>query len=157
MPRNGQRARQESVTSPLEKVTSLLLPAYFVVTGLSVDINSLSTTGYLTLLLVVTVAVIGKFTGAALPARLWGMGWKEAGAFGALMNTRGLTELVILGIGRELGLIGPELFTAMALMALITTAMAGPLLHLLRPAPPRPSRQKNSRLPEDHGRRSQVE
>ncbi|MZD06079.1 cation/H(+) antiporter [Streptomyces sp. SID5785] len=134
MPRDSRHAVRASVAVPLGHAAKILLPVYFVVTGLSVDVGSLGATGFVMLALVVSVAVIGKFTGAAVGARLWGMPWREAGLFGALMNTRGLTELVILGIGRDVGLIGPQLFTVMALMALVTTAMTGPLLHRFRPA-----------------------
>ncbi|MFF2012655.1 cation:proton antiporter [Streptomyces sp. NPDC058195] len=148
MPRHGPQ--WQTVSAPMERTTALLLPVYFVVTGLAVDINGLGAAGLSVLALVVAVAVIGKFAGASLPARLWGMPWREACAFGALMNTRGLTEIVILGIGHDLGLIGPELFTVMVLMALITTAMAGPVLHKLgmdqagppHPPPVRPARDE---------------
>lgn len=135
MPRQGagdeRSALHRQIEVPLEKVSSLLLPVFFVVTGLSVDIGGLGWSGLAALLLVLVAAVVGKFAGAALPARFSGMSWRDAGAFGTLMNTRGLTEIVILGVGRELGLIGPELFTMMVLMALVTTAMAGPVLRLL--------------------------
>ncbi|MGW7432864.1 cation:proton antiporter [Streptomyces sp. NPDC054861] len=131
MPRSSEPRLHQQLATPLEKTSSLLLPVFFVITGLSVDIGGLGASGLLALLLVLAAAVIGKYAGAAIPARLSGMSWRDAGAFGTLMNTRGLTELVILGVGRELGLIGPELFTMMVLMALATTAMAGPLLRLL--------------------------
>ncbi|MEV4944181.1 cation:proton antiporter [Streptomyces sp. NPDC053755] len=131
MPRPEEPRLRRRLAAPLEKTSSLLLPVFFVLTGLSVDIGDLGATGFLALLLVLTAAVVGKYAGAVIPARLSGMSWRDAGAFGTLMNTRGLTELVILGVGRELGLIGPQLFTMMVLMALVTTAMAGPLLRLL--------------------------
>ncbi|MFF1378824.1 cation:proton antiporter [Streptomyces sp. NPDC058308] len=131
MPRRRVPELHHEVEAPIEKVSTLLLPVFFVVTGLSVDIGALGASGLLALALVVVTAVLGKFAGAALPARAAGLGWREATAFGALMNTRGLTELVILGIGRELGLISAQMFTMMVVMALLTTAMAGPLLRLL--------------------------
>ncbi|MEV7192639.1 cation:proton antiporter [Streptomyces sp. NPDC093510] len=131
MPRRRAPELHHQVEAPIEKVSALLLPVFFVVTGLSVDIGALGSSGLLALALIVVTAVVGKFAGAALPARLAGLGWREATAFGALMNTRGLTELVILGIGRELGLISAQMFTMMVVMALVTTAMAGPLLRLL--------------------------
>ncbi|MBX9399562.1 cation:proton antiporter [Streptomyces sp. TRM72054] len=132
MPRREATGLHNHVAVPLEKVTSLLLPVFFVITGLSVDITQLGWSGVISLLLVIAAAIIGKLAGTVIPARLWGMSWRESGAFGALMNTRGLTEIVILNIGRELGLIGPELFTVMVLMTLVTTAMTGPLLRVLR-------------------------
>ncbi|MEV8627079.1 cation:proton antiporter [Streptomyces sp. NPDC051079] len=142
MPRQGAGERDAElhrlIEVPLEKVSSLLLPVFFVVTGLSVDVGGLGWSGLAALLLVLVAAVVGKFAGAAIPARFSGMSWRDAGAFGTLMNTRGLTEIVILGIGRQLGLIGPELFTMMVLMALVTTAMAGPILRLLGVGGPTP-------------------
>ncbi|WP_137988583.1 cation:proton antiporter [Streptomyces vilmorinianum] len=131
MPRAAGPELHRQVAVPLEKASSLLLPVFFVITGLSVDIGGLGRDGLFALLVVLVAAVAGKFAGAAIPARLSGMSWRDAGAFGTLMNTRGLTEIVILGIGRQMGLIGPELFTGMVVMALVTTAMAGPLLRLL--------------------------
>ncbi|MEU9453917.1 cation:proton antiporter [Streptomyces sp. NPDC048277] len=130
MPR-GDQALEEHVAEPLERMSALLLPVFFTLTGLSTDISGLGRSGLGVLALVLVVAVVGKFAGVAVPARLTGSGWRDAAVFGALMNTRGLTEIVILGIGRDLGLIGPRLFTVMVLMALITTAMAGPLLTFL--------------------------
>ncbi|WP_306335300.1 cation:proton antiporter [Streptomyces sp. KL118A] len=131
MPRRRTPALHHQVEAPVEKVSALLLPVFFVVTGLSVDVGALGVAGLLALALIVVCAVLGKFAGAALPARAAGLSWREATAFGALMNTRGLTELVILGIGRELDLISAQMFTMMVVMALVTTAMAGPLLRLL--------------------------
>ncbi|MFK4070896.1 cation:proton antiporter [Streptomyces sp. NPDC029674] len=137
MPRRRAPELHHQVEAPIEKVAGLLLPVFFVVTGLSVDIGALGSSGLPALALIVLSAVVGKFAGAVLPARAVGLGWREATAFGALMNTRGLTELVILGIGRELGLISAQMFTMMVLMALVTTAMAGPLLRLLGMGPGR--------------------
>lgn len=132
MPRQHAPAVLEQVRIPLERIAALFLPVFFIVTGLSVDIGTLGWAGFVALTLVMVAAVTGKFAGAAVPAKLSGMSWREAGAFGTLMNTRGLTEIVILGVGLEVGLIGGELFTILVLMALLTTVMAGPLLRLLR-------------------------
>jgi Kef-type K+ transport system membrane component KefB len=83
--------------------------------------------------LIIVVAVAGKLGGASLAARLSGMPWREAGALGVLMNTRGLMELVILNIGLDIGIISPTLFAMMVLMALTTTFMAVPLLEWIYP------------------------
>mgnify|MGYP001451520227 CR=1 FL=1 len=117
--------------TPLEQTGRLLLPVFFVVTGLSVDLTSLSGTGALYLLLIVATACLGKLGGVLLAARLSGLGWHESATLGVLMNTRGLTELVILDIGRQLGLLETELFTALVMMALVTTALTAPLLTVL--------------------------
>ncbi|QMU77052.1 cation/H(+) antiporter [Streptacidiphilus sp. PB12-B1b] len=122
---------EQRIAAPLDKAAALLLPVFFVITGLSVNVTVLGRSGLLVLLLALAAAVAGKFAGTALPARLGGMGWRDASLLGTLMNTRGLTEIVVLGIGNQLGIIGPELFTVMVLIALITTAMAGPLLRLM--------------------------
>src|SRR5213075_214729 len=84
--------------------------------------------------LIILVAIVGKFGGATFSARLSGMPWREAGAVGVLMNTRGLMELVVLNIGLDIGVISPALFTMMVLMALVTTFMTTPLLDLVYPA-----------------------
>lgn len=135
MPRDGGPTLFQRVGVPLENVAMLLLPVFFIVTGLSVDVGSLGWSGVFMVLLVITVAVVGKFTGAAIPARISGMTWRSSCALGVLMNTRGLTELVILNVGIQRGIINGEMFTMMVIMALVTTAMAGPLLRLLRVVP----------------------
>ncbi|KOG89320.1 sodium:proton exchanger, partial [Streptomyces varsoviensis] len=131
MPREARERLHRRVATPLSGIVTLLLPVFFIVTGLSVDVGLLGLGGLAALGLILLVAVVGKYAGTVLPARMSGMSWRDAGAFGTLMNTRGLTEIVILSIGRELGVIDQEMFTMMVLMALVTTAMAGPLLHWL--------------------------
>jgi Kef-type K+ transport system membrane component KefB len=78
--------------------------------------------------LIFAVAIAGKCGGTMLSARLGGMPWREAGALGVLMNTRGLMELVVLNIGLDIGVISPALFAMMVLMALTTTFMTTPVL-----------------------------
>jgi Kef-type K+ transport system membrane component KefB len=116
---------------PIETVGTVLLPIFFVVTGLSVDLTSLTARDLLQTAAIIAVACLGKLGGVVLSARLTGMGWKDATMLGALMNTRGLTELVLLNIGLGLGLLTVQLFSAMVLMALVTTALAAPLLNAL--------------------------
>jgi len=131
MPRNGEF--QQWLALRLETVVvRLLLPLFFALSGLNTRIEGLNTLPLLlATALVVVVAVVGKFTGTALMARASGVPAREAQAVGLLMNTRGLTELVVLNVGLSLGVITQELFTMGVLMALITTAMAGPLLRRL--------------------------
>jgi Kef-type K+ transport system membrane component KefB len=106
-----------------------LLPLFFAYTGLRTSVGLLNSPelwfycGVITL-----VAVIGKFSGGSLPARLTGMPWRDAWALGALMNTRGLMELVLLNIAMDIGLITPTLFTMLVIMALATTFMTSPVL-----------------------------
>ena len=112
-----------------------LLPLFFAFSGLRTDVLSLGTDPQLWLYtgLVLAVAVAGKWGGSAIAARIVGMNWKDSLGLGVLMNCRGLTELVILNIGLELGVIPPELFSILVIMALVTTFMTTPLLVLLRP------------------------
>lgn len=110
---------------------TMLLPVFFVVVGLSTRIDMLDD-AYLWSLaaLVVVVAVAGKWGGSMLAARFAGETWRDANTIGVLMNTRGLTELVILRVGLELGVMNTTVFTIMVLMALVTTLMATPMLRL---------------------------
>lgn len=110
----------------------LLLPLFFVFTGLRTQIGLL-TEGSLwaTCGLVILVAVLGKFGGSALAAKIVGENWKSSLSIGALMNTRGLMELVVLNIGYDLGILSPEIFAMMVLMAIVTTFMTGPALDLI--------------------------
>ncbi|MEU6970754.1 cation:proton antiporter [Kitasatospora aureofaciens] len=127
-PRQPQAYLKRQLKEPLEKAGSLLLPVFFVVSGLSVDLRQLGAGGSVELLAVVAVACVGKLFGAAVPAKLTGLDWRDARLVAVLMNTRGLTELVILKVGVELGVLDGRMFTVMVVMALATTMMAGPLL-----------------------------
>ncbi|MGP4045438.1 cation:proton antiporter [Streptomyces sp. 2A115] len=128
MPREPADLLRVHVRRPLDMISSLLMPAFFIVTGLAVDIGGLSAANYLELAAIIAVACVGKLLGAGLAARACGMGWRPASTLALLMNTRGLTELIILNVGVSLGILDTSLFTMMVIMALVTTAMAGPLL-----------------------------
>jgi Kef-type K+ transport system membrane component KefB len=123
-----------SVTRWLTRaVTVLLLPAFFALTGLRTDIVLVSSSqDWMTCLGIVAVATAGKLGGTALAGRVCGMSWRFAAELGALMNTRGLMELIVLTIGLDAGIISPTLFTMMVIMAIATTAMTAPLLDVLR-------------------------
>jgi Kef-type K+ transport system membrane component KefB len=111
----------------------LLLPVFFVVAGLKVDLSRL-TLGALGLLGLILVAAIGgKVGGTFVSARLAGVRPRHAVVLGVLINTRGLTELIILTVGLQSGLIDTALYTLLVAMAVITTALTGPLLRLLYP------------------------
>ncbi|MGK5093425.1 cation:proton antiporter [Deltaproteobacteria bacterium TL4] len=110
----------------------LLLPLFFAFSGLRTQISLLNTPHLWGIcLLIIVLAVIGKFLGSAIAAKLVGQSWKDSLMIGTLMNTRGLVELVILNIGYDLGVLSPEIFTMMVLMALVTTFMTGPLLEVI--------------------------
>ncbi|WP_051111479.1 cation:proton antiporter [Mycobacterium sp. 141] len=112
-------------------IKTLLLPVFFLVAGLAVDLSGLGLGGLGSLGLILAVAVGGKFVGAFVAACLNRMPVRQAAALGTLMNTRGLTELIVLNVGLQLGFIGRELYSLMVVMAVVTTAMAGPLLSWL--------------------------
>lgn len=131
----------------------LLLPLFFVFTGLRTQIGLINdvrlweVTG-----LIILVAVSGKFLGSAVAARFVGQNWKDSLTIGALMNTRGLMELVVLNIGYDLGVLTPEIFAMMVIMALVTTVMTGPALNFIqwffakksKPLSPEPIEQPNT-------------
>jgi Kef-type K+ transport system membrane component KefB len=105
------------------------VPIFFTNTGLNTKIGSLSTPeAWLACALVLVAAVTGKLGGCYLGARLTGQSPREAGCVAALMNTRALMGLIAINIGLDLGLLTPALFTMLVIMALLTTAMCGPLL-----------------------------
>lgn len=110
----------------------ILLPLFFVFTGLRTQIGLINdpqlwkVTG-----LIIAVAVVGKFLGSAIAAKFVGQNWRDSLTIGALMNTRGLMELIVLNIGLDLGVLSPEIFTMMVIMALVTTFMTGPALDLI--------------------------
>ena len=132
-----------------EFVVIVLLPLFFVVTGLRTDVGALNRPElWLIALGLLVVAVVGKWLGAMGASRYVGLPWRDSSAIGALMNTRGLAELIVLNIGLELGLISTALFTMLVLMALVTTLAAGPALRLLDP------RGEFSDAPEDELRRA---
>jgi Kef-type K+ transport system membrane component KefB len=110
----------------------LLLPLFFVFTGLRTQIGLLNDP-YLWKItgLIILVAIVGKFIGSTIAAKFVGQNWKDSLTIGALMNTRGLMELVVLNIGFDLGVLTPEIFAMMVIMALVTTFMTGPVLDLI--------------------------
>lgn len=120
-------------TEKIEDVSLvLLLPLFFVYTGLRTQIGLLNEPGLWTICIgIVVLAIIGKTMGSALAARFVGQSWKDSLTIGALMNTRGLMELVVLNIGLDLGILTPEVFAMMVVMALTTTFMTSPLLNLI--------------------------
>src|SRR4051794_7083692 len=133
MPRNA--GLTEDVTNRIEDfVVIVLLPVFFAYTGLRTNIGLLDRpvlwliTGVL-----IVVAIVGKLFGAMIAARLTGWDWRASAVIGTLMNTRGLTELIVLNLALEKGVITDALFAALVIMALATTFMAGPLLSFLDP------------------------
>jgi Kef-type K+ transport system membrane component KefB len=110
----------------------VLLPLFFVFTGLRTEIGLLNSPELWKVCgLIILVAVVGKFIGSALAAKFVGQNWRDSLTIGALMNTRGLMELVVLNIGYDLGVLTKEVFAMMVIMALATTFMTGPALNII--------------------------
>lgn len=133
MPSFKESRLRELLSPKLEYVSILvLLPLFFALTGLRTQIGLMETSyQWLICALIICVAVVGKFLGASASAKFVGFSWKESFNIGALMNTRGLMELIVLNIGFELGIISAELFTMFVIMALVTTIMTGPALYII--------------------------
>jgi Kef-type K+ transport system membrane component KefB len=131
IPHESRLARE--LGGKLEDVTLLLfLPAYFAYTGLRTQIGMVEgAEQWLVCAGLTIVACIGKFGGSTLAGRVVGMKWIDAARVGVLMNTRGLMELVVLNLGLDLGVLSPQLFTMLVIMAVVTTMMTGPGLTLL--------------------------
>lgn len=115
----------------LSPLARMLLPAYFLAPGLTVNLRAIGVSGALFVALMLLVASLGKVGGVTLAARHNKLTWKHSAMLGALMNTRGLVELVVLQAGYTAGLLGPRLFTELVAMAIATTLATGPLLNLL--------------------------
>ncbi|NMO19980.1 universal stress protein [Pyxidicoccus fallax] len=133
IPKEGGLA--EALAERLEDVAVvLLLPIFFAFSGLRTQLGLLdSAEAWMTCGVIILLACLGKFGGSAVAARLTGMSWRESGAVGVLMNTRGLMELIVLNLGLDLGVISPQLFTMMVLMALVTTFITTPVLRWIYP------------------------
>ena len=108
----------------------VLMPVFFALAGLHMSADAFSGTGWLALGLVLVAAMAGKVVGGALGARHAGLAWPQALSVGALMNARGLMELIIMKIGLDLGVIDGAIFTMLMIMAVATTLMTTPLLAL---------------------------
>ncbi len=124
---------RQTIIDKIEDVSLvLLLPLFFVFTGLRTQIGLLNDTNlWISCGWIIVVAVAGKFGGCTMAAKVTGQSWKDSLSIGALMNTRGLMELVVLNIGYDLGILSPQVFAMMVLMALITTFMTNPALNLI--------------------------
>jgi Kef-type K+ transport system membrane component KefB len=134
MPRENVLGLREECLERLEQISVVvLLPIYFVVAGLSINLSTIGRSGLVELVAILVVAIVGKLVGAYLGAQFTGVRGRNAGVIATLMNTRGLTELVILGVGLQLHILTKPLYALMVVMALVTTAMSGPLLKAIYP------------------------
>jgi Kef-type K+ transport system membrane component KefB len=129
-----QNHLKDRLIAGLQDITAvILLPLFFAFTGLRTQIGLLDDLrSWLVCGLVLFVAIAGKFGGATIAARCTEHSWRTACILGALMNTRGLVELIVLNLGYDLGILSPKMFTIMMIMAVTTTFMAGPLVRILQ-------------------------
>jgi len=133
MPKSPEFIR--SFEDKMESVTVVvLLPLFFAFSGLRTNIGMVRGNLWLYFLVVMAVAIAGKFGGSMLAAHMAGIPWRDAASLGILMNTRGLMELIALNIGLDIGVISQTVFTIMVLMALVTTFMTSPLLECVYPS-----------------------
>jgi Kef-type K+ transport system membrane component KefB len=127
LPRDDRLLR--SIVQRVEPISMVvLMPLFFALAGLSTSSGAFSAAGLGAMALILVVAVAGKLAGGALGARACGYGWRESLATGALLNSRGLMELIVMKVGLDAGLIGHDMFTVLMLMTLLTTAMASPMI-----------------------------
>jgi Kef-type K+ transport system membrane component KefB len=112
-------------------VTVFFLPIFFTFTGLRTNVHGLNSPllwGWC--LVIIAAATFGKFVGCSLAARFCGLSWSDAGCLGIMMNTRALMELVVINVGFDLGVIPPNVFTMLVLMAIFSTVITAPFLRL---------------------------
>jgi Kef-type K+ transport system membrane component KefB len=127
LPRDDRLLR--SLVQRVEPISMVvLMPLFFALAGLATTGGAFSAAGLGAIALIVAVSALGKIGGGALGARACGYGWRDSLCTGALMNARGLMELIVMKIGLDAGLIGREMFTMLLIMALLTTAMASPMV-----------------------------
>lgn len=144
-------AVRSALTSGLAPLTTaVLLPVFFVLPGLQLDLWQSGVAGIWQFAAILVVACVGKLVGAGAAALRNGLGWRDATAIGVLINTRGLMEIVVLNVGLSAGVIGLELYGLFVVMAIVTTLMAGPVLRALyhdREVPARLGRRVRGRAP----------
>ncbi|MBB2913759.1 Kef-type K+ transport system membrane component KefB [Streptosporangium becharense] len=134
MPREGAERLTHEILERLEQLAVLLLlPMFFVVAGLNVNLRTLDLSSLGTLAGILAVAIGGKMLGSYAAARAQRLPNRQSWAMAALLNTRGLTEIVILSVGLQKGVLSNELYSLMVVMALVTTGMTGPLLRRIYP------------------------
>lgn len=126
--------RRELTARLMDMNAVLLLPVFFVFSGLNTELSGLTDLSLLgPLILIMLVAFVGKYAGCALAVRAHGFSWRHASAVGALMNARGMMVLVFINVGLAHGLVSQKLFAILVLAAVVTTASAMPLYRISFP------------------------
>jgi Kef-type K+ transport system membrane component KefB len=131
--REAAEALRDEIIRRVGHLAMLLLPVYFVVAGFQVNLSGLNAPDLTELGLIMLVAMGGKFAGVYTAGRFSRMDGRSCAALATLMNTRGLTELVLLTIGLQVGILDNRLYSLMVAMTVITTVVTGPLLRLVHP------------------------
>jgi Kef-type K+ transport system membrane component KefB len=124
------RFRQELGVRLTTVNSVLLLPVFFAFSGLNTELLGLRADALVPLAAVMLVAFAGKYAGCTITLRVQGMSWRYASAIGGLMNARGLMLLIFINIGLAYGLVTPELFAMLVVVAIVTTAAATPVYRL---------------------------
>jgi Kef-type K+ transport system membrane component KefB len=131
VPREATERARADMLERSHTGAAYLLPVYFILSGLNVDLSALGLGGLLELALILATAIAGKVIGTFVAARTQGMTTRRSATLATLMNTRGLTELIVLGVGLQMGMLDRSLYSQMVVMAVVTTGMAGILLRWL--------------------------
>jgi Kef-type K+ transport system membrane component KefB len=120
-------------TEKIEDVSLvILLPLFFVSTGLRTQIGLIDSLHlWIVCGLIILAAIVGKFGGTLIASRYSGLSWSHSLALGVLMNAKGLMELIVLNIGYDLGILSPEVFAMLVIMAIATTLITGPGLNIV--------------------------
>lgn len=132
LPRLSDGTPDADLLRPVQEAGGILLPVFFVISGLSVNIGALRPQDLVLFGVLCVLAVAGKIGASFLAARMTRLSVKDSVVIGVLLNTRGLTELIALNVGMQTGIIHQRLYTILVLMALVTTLATGPLLTLAR-------------------------
>jgi len=127
-PRRALHSWTEALTSFSH---ALLLPFYFIVTGMRLELNFGDPAFWMLTAIVTSAAVMLKFSSVSVAARLSGLSWRQSGVLGCLMQCKGLMELIAINIFLDAGLIGPQIYSALAMMALVSTMITAPTMALI--------------------------
>lgn len=127
-PRRKDGTADPQLMQWMNRAGTALLPVFFAITGLTISISGLTRGDWVVFAVVTVLAVAGKVGGGAITAKASKLPTRFALGVGVLLNTRGLTELIALTAGYQIGLLNQSLYTILVLMAVTTTAMTGPLL-----------------------------
>jgi Kef-type K+ transport system membrane component KefB len=153
-PRRQRPEVAVGIESALRPATMAVLPIYFLVPGLNVDVGGIGGSGFAEIVLITACACTAKLVGAGFGARAAGMERREATMMGVLMNTRGLVELIVLNVALTAGILDTRLYSELVVMALVTTLMAPPLLDFIRSRKRRPAYASRSLLATGDAERS---